>query len=198
MGSSSLQTINVPGFLDIELVFYQVYRLITGVDVIGIPEAFFVFWSRLEVVSFLVSALLAVGIAYTMVKIKKIRAEESKELNAGAGGTQRTMEERKNEKWKHILDLSESENPREWRLAILEADILLDELVNKMGYRGDTLGEKLKSIEVSDFTTLNEAWEAHKVRNVIAHEGSDFILTARETRRIIGLYRQVFEEFHYI
>ena len=75
---------------------------------------------------------------------------------------------------------------------------MLTDIVSRMGYSGEGLGEQLKQVEKSDFTTLDKAWEAHKVRNTIAHEGGDFILTQREARRIIGLYEDVFREFHYL
>jgi hypothetical protein len=75
---------------------------------------------------------------------------------------------------------------------------MLDKLLNVQGYRGETMGEKMKGIEKSDFTTLDLAWEAHKARNKIAHEGSDFLLTQREARRLINLYSRVFQEFEYI
>jgi hypothetical protein len=42
---------------------------------------------------------------------------------------------------------------------------------------------------------LDEAWEAHRVRNQVAHEGSDFILSQREARRAVELYRKVFEAY---
>src|SRR3990167_5557173 len=84
------------------------------------------------------------------------------------------------------------------RLAVLEADVLLDEMVTHMGYHGDSLGERLRSVEKSDFVTLDKAWEAHAVRNKIAHEGSAFPLANREAKRVIGLYEEVFREFHYI
>ncbi|GMU74469.1 MAG: hypothetical protein AMXMBFR44_6660 [Candidatus Campbellbacteria bacterium] len=104
----------------------------------------------------------------------------------------------KNERWQHVEELAASDNPGDWRVAIIEADIMLNELVSSMGYDGDTLGDKLKRIEKSDFTTLDLAWEAHKVRNRIAHSGSDFILTAREAKRVVGLYREVLQEFDYV
>jgi hypothetical protein len=67
-----------------------------------------------------------------------------------------------------------------------------------MGYKGDTLSDKMRQVERSDFTYIDKAWEAHRVRNRIAHEGSDFELTEREARRVIDLYGAVFEEFHFI
>jgi hypothetical protein len=103
----------------------------------------------------------------------------------------------RNERWEKLLKYLESENPSEWKLAIIEADNLLDEMVAKMGYGGENLGERLKVIEPSDFLTLQDAWEAHKVRNRIAHESS-YQLTKREAKKVIGLYEKVFREFHFI
>lgn len=103
-----------------------------------------------------------------------------------------------NPKWAKVREHITSENPGDWRLAILEADIILDEMLDKMGYHGETIGEKLKMVEPSDFTSINSAWEAHKIRNSIAHEGSDFLISHREAERVIALFKEVFEEFKFI
>lgn len=101
------------------------------------------------------------------------------------------------DRWGRIVKLSESTNSSDWRLAIIEADIILDELLEKLHLPGDTMGDKLKAVEKSDFLTIESAWEAHKARNAVAHEG-DFLLSRRETRRIISLYEEVFKEFYLI
>jgi hypothetical protein len=85
-----------------------------------------------------------------------------------------------------------------WRGAIVEADILLAELLTDLRLTGETIGEQLKAANRSSFTTLDLAWEAHKVRNEIAHAGSAFEMTDREARRTIDLFRRVFDEFGYI
>jgi transposase len=60
------------------------------------------------------------------------------------------------------------------------------------------MGERMKAIEKSDFNTIDDAWEAHKARNNIAHQGGGFALNQREARRIISLYERVFREFQLI
>ena len=75
---------------------------------------------------------------------------------------------------------------------------MLNELMKAAGYQGDSLGEMLKSVEKSDFVTLDAAWEAHKVRNQIAHQGIDFVLNQREAKGVIALYEKVFKEFKII
>ena len=102
------------------------------------------------------------------------------------------------EKWQEIVAKSEAAEESNWRLAIIEADIILDSLLEKLNLPGQGIGEKLKAVEPSDFLTLDQAWEAHKARNAIAHQGGDFLLNQREVRRIISLYEEVFKEFHLI
>lgn len=146
-------------------------------------------------IAWIVSLVALAGVVYVSRKHKEVTKEHEAHMKileqkiAGVGVANR------NEKWEHITELIASENPGDWRVAILEADIMLDELVTTMGHHGDTLGEKMKGIEQSDFKTLESAWEAHKIRNRIAHHGSDFILTHREAKRVIDLFREVFQEF---
>jgi hypothetical protein len=102
------------------------------------------------------------------------------------------------QRWQKVVDHVNSQNPAEWRLSILEADVMLDEMLQKVGFHGDTIGERLKSVTKADFKNLDLAWEAHKIRNAIAHEGVDFLLSQRESKRIIGLYEIALKEFSYI
>jgi hypothetical protein len=140
------------------------------------------------------TVLLLGGIVYATVRTGQIRAREARRIREALP---KNMEPMRNERWDKVLAHVNSENPSDWRLAILEADIMLDELVTRMGYLGTTLGDKLKQARRGDFRTLDAAWEAHRTRNQIAHEGSDFVLTQHEARRIIALYETVFEEFKY-
>lgn len=94
-----------------------------------------------------------------------------------------------------ILQHTESDNPNDWKLAIIEADVILDETLRKRGFAGSSLGERLKSVSPNQLASLQDAWEAHKIRNRIAHEGSDFVLTQRLAQETIARYRRVFEEF---
>lgn len=154
-----------------------------------------IFISTWTVVAFIVSFIALVLLIYFVIRTNQIRAREAAKLRAQLPDQARPV---RNERWETVTAHVNSENPNDWRLAIIEADIILDEIVTRMGYRGMSLGEKLKQVEPSDFLTLDAAWEAHKTRNRIAHSGSDFILTQREAKRVIDLYERVFKEFHYL
>ena len=140
---------------------------------------FFIFWAT-----------------YAGVKLYFIRKEEKQKLiDAGLAMLEEKQTKGGNKKWERIQQHINSKNPSDWRLAILEADIILEEMLERLGYPGQTIGDKLKSVSKGDFKTIDAAWEAHKVRNAIAHEGSDFEITERETRRVIEQFESVFKEF---
>ena len=147
-----------------------------------------------KIIVTVLSLIWFTGAIYAYIRLVELRKDEVNVFSA-----ERPLEELVGDKidprWQRINDHIESENPSDWRLAILEADVVLDEMLQKMGYHGETMGDRLKNVEVSDFTTIELAWEAHKIRNRIAHSGGDFMVTQREARRVIELYRQVFSEF---
>lgn len=103
-----------------------------------------------------------------------------------------------NPKWIQIEKNMQSHNMSEWRIAILEADILLYEMLSQMGYQGNSIGEILKSVDKANFVTLDDAWRAHRIRNIIAHEGANYELSREEAERTIRLYKRVFDEFYFV
>ncbi len=109
-----------------------------------------------------------------------------------------TEDQFRNTRWEHILELMKSKSQNDWRQAIIEADIILDEMLRRMSYDGLSIGDMLKKVDPADFATLQKAWEAHKFRNEIAHTGSEFKLSKSEADRVINLFKSVFDEFYYI
>lgn len=88
----------------------------------------------------------------------------------------------------------DSENPNDWKLAIIEADIILDDTLKRQGYAGPTLADRLKSISPESLHSIRDAWDAHMIRNKIAHAGADFVLTQKIARETIMRYERVFKE----
>lgn len=208
-GGSSNQTELIIGLLFLVMAGSVVIERVNNffasdTTIKGIPQNFYEKFLSvapiLQIISVIVSGLLLFFILLVGRKIGMIRKAQrlalypSGEIDAGSNAPQKIV----NKKWERVLMHAQSNNPSDWRLAIIEADIMLDELLDVQGYRGETIGDKMKGIEKSDFLTLDQAWDAHKVRNLIAHEGSSFVLTEREARRVIDLYKTVFEEFKFI
>ncbi len=159
--------------------------------------AFLSFALYFTIFSNIFSTFLLMGIIYALIRVNELANAESEKYD-GPQSSLLQKEKEEHKQWARIVEHINTDNPSDWRLAILEADIILDELLSKIGCVGSTIGDKLKQVEKSDFTTIESAWEAHKARNAIAHEGQEFLLSKREAQRIIRLYEAVFKEFHLI
>jgi hypothetical protein len=147
------------------------------------------------------SLFCIIVIIYCVEKLKKIRKAEEKIYDLKvepAFEKVDTGDPALTNRWLSVSKHVASPNQNDWKQAILEADIMLDDILTKMGYQGESVGEKLKRANPGDFKSLHEAWEAHKVRNQIAHEGSDFTLGEHDAKHVISMYKKVFEEFFYI
>ncbi|OGG55357.1 hypothetical protein A3D62_02295 [Candidatus Kaiserbacteria bacterium RIFCSPHIGHO2_02_FULL_49_11] len=187
--------------LNLQRVFLVIYEfLFEGGVSSGVSRDIILLWDSVKVISTVVTLLLLTGALYSWIRLSQIRKEEQQQYYSTLAKTvqQEVVEEKRNERWEQVLRHANSENPNDWRLAIIEADTILEDIVARAGFPGETLGERLRGIERSDFKTLDEAWEAHKVRNRIAHDGSNYLLNKRDTLHVVDLYRQVFEEFYYI
>ena len=101
-------------------------------------------------------------------------------------------------RWKRVLEQVHSDSEKAARLSILEADIMLNELLDVRGYKGETMADKMRGVDRANWNTIDLAWEAHKIRNKIAHEGETHPISGREARRVIALYERVFREFNFI
>lgn len=116
---------------------------------------------------------------------------------SGVRGVQAGSERPGHVQWQSVLRLATSPNPSDWKLAIIEADVILDMMTYMQGIPGETLGERLKNADPGLFKTRDYARKAHYTRNLIAHE-PDTQFTPREVQQAIRLYEEVFKEFRYI
>lgn len=74
--------------------------------------------------------------------------------------------------WQRIEQTMATPGLEQTKSAIFEADKLLDSALRQSGFRGDTMGERLKNARqhFGNNAIYQGLWEAHKVRNALAHE----------------------------
>lgn len=144
-----------------------------------------------------VLAIMLVGGAFLLdTRINEIKKEEREKYTPVHA--EETEAKAMQIEWQVILNHVNSESPAEWKLAILEADSMLDEILEAEGYMGDSLGEKLKAMSPSAIHSYNDLWEAHKMRNQIAHEGADVELNKKIARDTINKFEVAFKELGHI
>jgi hypothetical protein len=74
------------------------------------------------------------------------------------------------------------------KMAVVEADKLLDGVLKSMMMHGSTLGERLKFASYK-YPELRKVWPAHRLRNQIVHE-STFEISERHARSVIHDYER--------
>lgn len=98
-------------------------------------------------------------------------------------------------RWSEIQRHLNSTKEAEWKFALIEADNLVDYILRSSGYPGDTMGDRLKNIDKSQIVTLDGLWEAHKIRNRLAHD-MNYFLRYGEAKRAVQLYEKTLKELN--
>lgn len=153
-------------------------------------------FTKVSIVSGMLSAFFIVIIAYSIIRMFMIQKNEIHHRdNAIHDYAHRMAEAAKNPRWELVEDLLLSGAEADWRVAIIEADVLLEEGLINMGFTGNGVGEMLTNAGENSFRTYRYAWDAHMVRNNIAHGGSTYKLSREDAVKTINMFRGVLEEF---
>lgn len=187
-----------PVYLNIDYIFNEVYSSVLPViDFVFNPKT----WSTIGVISMLMSIFCIAVIIFSIVRIAELQSDDKREIDMKIKEAlikEKEKERLLNPRWKYILTLLESPNESDWRISIIEADNLLEEKFKENGLFGNTMSELLEEAKSGGYMYVQNAWDAHIVRNKIAHEGSNFPLSQIEARRVIKMYQSIFEEMKVI
>ena len=89
--------------------------------------------------------------------------------------------------WDKIVKRTESGAESDYKLAIIDADDLLEEVLDNRGYDGDTFEEALKEAGKLISDIVDDVLRAHNVRNSIVYN-PDYKITASEAKKILDIY----------
>lgn len=95
--------------------------------------------------------------------------------------------------WNGIMRRMSTAQEAEYKMAIIEADKLFDELLKGMGYAGKDMGERLQQITPEHLSNISAIWKSHKVRNFISHD-TKYHLTFSEAQWVVKNYENAFVE----
>lgn len=190
-------------FLNLEYFVVRVYEFLMGLSpvVTTLPHWVVALGWGILFTGMALSLVLLVLVIYAQIRMVQVEhegfhalEEHEHEVHEHAHGPEGESQGVVRTRWDDIVALTTSGNESDWRRAILEADVMLSDALRAYGYEGATVADQLRMANPIQMTTLNVAWEAHKVRNRVAHEGERLDLTERDVRATIDQYRRVFEE----
>ncbi|MEI7810631.1 MAG: hypothetical protein WCI41_03705 [bacterium] len=166
-------------------------------------------WHTINTIFFLLAIFFIYVLCYTFIRMLEIRKKEHAHLHHEvieyahhkAEREKRDAEKKgspQSARWKMVQEHIASTSQGDWKLAIVDADVMLEDLLDQLGFKGENLGDKLKAVDMEKYSSLKNAWEAHLIRNQIAHEGLQYDLPEQEAKRVIAIYEQIFRDFRYI
>ncbi len=95
-------------------------------------------------------------------------------------------------KWLSIEHGLDESNPATYPLTFMNADKLVDHALRERRIKGKTMGERMKSAN-NMWSNANYIWNAHKIRNRLAHE-ADATVDYDTTRRALVAYKQALKD----
>lgn len=90
-------------------------------------------------------------------------------------------------RWKKIKQRIEKGAEPEYKLAIIEADDFLNEILETKGYKGKNFEERIERVEKIDLPGREDIIKAHEVRNSVVYD-PDFKLDLEQAREAISKY----------
>ncbi|MEK7578862.1 MAG: hypothetical protein AAB456_04100 [Patescibacteria group bacterium] len=102
-----------------------------------------------------------------------------------------------NKSWQKILLRLSKNDEANLRLALIEADNLFDDLLKQMRLPGESMADRLKYIDSSQVSNVDEIWQAHKLRNQIVHN-PDYPITRNEIDFGVRAYEKALKELEFI
>jgi len=96
-------------------------------------------------------------------------------------------------KWMKITNKLKKHREEDCKLALIEADSMLDEALEQLGYSGDNLEKKLKEIKEDMVSNISEVKEAHSIINNVKHD-PNYKISVNQADWVLDIYRKVFRD----
>lgn len=148
----------------------------------------------LQVVSVILSAVFLWGIIHIITATNYINLKKEQFLEPF--GKDYVSRRRSLIAWKNIQKRLNSEDQNDWKLAILEADHILNEILKMSGYLGK-LSDQLKMLSEEQLKNIEDVSRAHGIADKIKNDPS-FLITQDEAREVIEVYKQSFKDLNLI
>lgn len=99
-----------------------------------------------------------------------------------------TTKKQMQKRWDKIVERLKSNEVSQYKIAIIEADTIADEILSSIGYKGANMLEKLEQVGTAHLDDHLEALKgAHQLRNKIVCE-PEMEVDERFAKAIIGVY----------
>jgi hypothetical protein len=146
----------------------------------------------LKMVSVILTIVLGAIIVLIMIKMSDLIKEELTELKTEINPPKEAVTPYDN-RWQEIKNHVNSFKESEWKMAVIEADKLVDDALKVAGFPGESMGERLMLIKPGQLLSIQYLWDAHKLRNLLVHD-ANYQITHRQAIWAVEAFERVLRE----
>lgn len=146
-----------------------------------------IFWAR--VTSYSISTLLIFSMIILLSRARAVWwVAESVDSFRKA-----KLPEKMKKDWEKIKDRIEKNDEANLKLAIIEADGMLEDVLKRMGLEGKDMGERLEQLGSQQLKSYDGVLEAHRLRDLVVHQ-KDIIVTKEQAEIAVASYGEALKE----
>ena len=102
-----------------------------------------------------------------------------------------------NSRWNTIMKRHQQGTADSMKVAIIEADKMIDDLLKNAGFKGEHMADRLDKLATANLPNLPKLWRAHRLRNEVVHS-PDFQLTQSLASRTMEDYAAFLRDLNLI
>lgn len=138
-----------------------------------------------------VYALVVLADVILLFLLRDVRSDLKKTLY----GSSRPMVSQSKfvKRWDAVMARIESGNPSQYKVAVLEADVIAEEMLSGIGYGGSNMKERLEAVQPGQVISIDRLRSGHEIRNRIIRDPS-FALSREEAESVLSGYKSFFDE----
>lgn len=113
-------------------------------------------------------------------------------MGLGRKGSRHLDQAKYRSRWLDIEQKLSRDNESSYTVCVMEADKLLDHALQEKGLKGRGMADRLKAVS-TQLTYREPVWQAHKLRNRLAHEAGAKV-SYDDARRALGALKQALKD----
>jgi len=141
--------------------------------------------------------LMICGIVFSVTKGWEFRPKFSLDMTRPKKKTLTLRDEVFKKRWEGIVSRANPESLESMKLAIIDADKMVDDALKQLGLQGQHMADRIEQLSDDDYVTLTGLWRAHRLRNNIVHTPG-FEVTVEHLERTIEDFKAFLEELQVI
>jgi hypothetical protein len=168
---------------------------------LAVPGYVFTIYYVIKILFIVVDALLLIGFIYALMRAWHYHPNYKNGSHAVAKGHGKRIPTMRDivlrERWHSIETKFALGTPESARLALIEADALVDTALKGMQIPGEHLADRLSNLDQNDIKSMDRVWRAHRLRNDLVHTPG-FAVSPPDAKRTMDDYEAFLKEMEVI